>query len=92
VLGPFYVGDGVFRFRTGGDWRSATNGEAPHAQSARHDRVNRDAADSGERSIYANSEQSFAVTVEPYRARIPIGPEPIDLMKPPCPQHVKAAR
>jgi hypothetical protein len=48
--------------------------ETPHAQSARHDRINREAADSGERSIYANGERSFAVPLKPYGTRIPIGP------------------
>ena len=59
-------------------------------------RVNREATGSGERSIYANGERSFAVTVKSYRTHIPIGPEPFDLAKPLgtrfCAQHVKAGR
>jgi hypothetical protein len=51
-------------------------------KSLRDDRVNREAADSGERSIYANGEHTFAVATKPYYAGIPIGPEPFDLAKP----------
>jgi hypothetical protein len=69
--------------------------EAPHAQSVRHDRVNRETADSDERSIYANGEQSF-----PSRANrtVPASQSARSgsIWRPPgerfCPQHVKAGR
>jgi hypothetical protein len=65
-------------------------------KSLRDDRVNREAADSGEHSIYANGEQSFAVALKPYYAGIPNRSEAVRFGETPgarfCPRQVKTGR
>ena len=51
--------------------------KATHAESARHNRIDRQAPDAGEHAVHTRCQQHLTWTIETHRARHPIGSEAV---------------